>query len=272
MIGRKIRRALKCLAAAGLIFGLSAPAWSAEYVMFNSLAIAPTPLKARLAKARGIKLAPTPGIRLQGRLSRPMADGPAPAVVLLHDCAGIQPFQNAWAAELVSHVRRLDPDDAEAIRIEAAAFTELGRRSVSPNGRSYYLTRARELRGEADPTGDGKIEDSVRDVAQVIPIGNFLGAMPVFLDPEKSADSDLTVGFRFPDVDEGYTIHVRRGVAELRPTFPENPDVAITTDSSVWRDIVLGFRNPALTFASGDVQIDGSALDLVSFLRLFDRR
>ncbi len=80
------------------------------------------------------------------------------------------------------------------------------------------------------------------------------------------------MGFRFPDVDEGYTIHVRRGVAELRPSFPEDPDVAITTDSSVWRDIVLGFRNPALTFASGDVTIDGSALDLVSFLRLFDRR
>ncbi len=180
--------------------------------------------------------------------------------------------RHAWAAELASHLLRLDPGDGEAKRVKAAALTELGRRSVSPNGRSYYLTQARELRGEVDPSGEGSIDDSVRDVAQVIPIGNFLGAMPVFLDPEKSADSDLVVGFRFPDVDEGYTIHVRRGVAELRPSFPEDPDVAITTDSSVWRDIVLGFRNPALTFASGDVRIDGSALDLVSFLRLFDRR
>ncbi len=180
--------------------------------------------------------------------------------------------RHAWAAELASHVLRLDPDNGEAKRLKAAALTELGRRSVSPNGRSYYLTQARELRGEVDPSGEGSIDDSVRDVAQVIPIGNFLAAMPVFLDPEKSADSDLVVGFRFPDVDEGYTIHVRRGVAELRPSFPEDPDVAITTDSSVWRDIVLGFRNPALTFASGDVTIDGSALDLVSFLRLFDRR
>ncbi len=103
MIGRRQRAALRRLAAAaGLIFAWSAPAWPAEYVSFNSLAIAPPPLKARLAKARGFALAPTPGVRLVGRLSRPTAAGRAPAVVLLHDCAGIQHYQNAWAERLTS--------------------------------------------------------------------------------------------------------------------------------------------------------------------------
>ena len=77
------------------------------------------------------------------------------------------------------------------------------------------------------------------------------------------------VGFRFPDVQESYAIHVRRGVAELQPVFPEQPDVAITTDSGVWREVVLGLRNPALALASGAIEIDGGALDLVAFLSWF---
>jgi hypothetical protein len=31
----------------------------------------------------------------------------------------------------------------------------------------------------------------------------------------------------------------------------------------------VGLRNPALVFASGDVEVDGSSLDLIGFLRLF---
>ena len=56
----------------------------------------------------------------------------------------------------------------------------------------------------------------------------------------------------------------------FRRSFPERPDVAITVDSGVWREIVVGLRNPALAFASGAVQVEGSKLDLIGFLRLFD--
>ncbi len=177
--------------------------------------------------------------------------------------------QYAWAAELASHLVRLDPGSEQAKRLEAAAFRALGHRSPSPNGRNYYLTRALELEGEVTVQADREIGDSVRSVLDSIPIGHFMAAMPTNLDPEKSADTDLVVGFRFSDVGESYSIHVRRGVAELRPVFPERADVAVTVDSGVWRDLVVGLRNPALVFASGDVEIDGSTLDLIGFLRLF---
>jgi alkyl sulfatase BDS1-like metallo-beta-lactamase superfamily hydrolase len=177
--------------------------------------------------------------------------------------------QYAWAAELASHLVRLDPGSEPAKRLEAAALRALGHRNPSPNGRNYYLTRALELEGEVAVEADREIGESVRSVLDSIPIGNFMAAMPTNLDPEKSADTDLVVGFRFPDAGESYSIHVRRGVAELRPDFPERADVAVTVDSGVWRDLVVGLRNPALVFASGDVDIDGSTLDLIGFLRLF---
>jgi len=175
-----------------------------------------------------------------------------------------------WAAELATQLLRVDPDLEEARGIKAAALRALGRRSISSNGRNYYLTQALELEGSVQIARDQKIDDSVRTLVTSIPIGNFMAAMPIRIDPEKSAETDVLVGFHFPDIDESYAIHVRRGVAEFRRAFPENPDVAITVDSGVWREIVVGLRNPALAFASGAVEVQGSTLDLVGFLRLFD--
>jgi alkyl sulfatase BDS1-like metallo-beta-lactamase superfamily hydrolase len=96
-----------------------------------------------------------------------------------------------------------------------------------------------------------------------------MAAMPVNLDPEKSADVELVAGFRFTDVDESYGILVRRGVAEFQRRFPDVADVSLTTTSAVWKDIVLGRRNAVVALAGNDVEVEGSTLDLVGFLRLF---
>jgi alkyl sulfatase BDS1-like metallo-beta-lactamase superfamily hydrolase len=174
----------------------------------------------------------------------------------------------AWAAELATQLMRVDPDLDEARLLKARSLRELGRRSISPNGRNFYLTQALELEGAAEVAPDFNPENALALIG-TIPIGDFVAAMPATLDPERSADMDLVVGFRFPDVDEGYTIHVRKGVAEFQREFPESPDLAITSDAGVWKEVVIGLRNPAVAFASGAVQVDGSTLDLIGFLRLF---
>ena len=176
--------------------------------------------------------------------------------------------QYEWAAELATHLIRLDPSSAKAKQIKADALRALGRRQLNANARNYYLTQALELEGKVEIRDHTRPENALSFVATV-PIGRFVAAMPANLIYEKSANKDMLVGFRFPDVDEGYGIHIRRGVAEFKESFPENPDLVITADSDVWRELVLGLRNPVKAFASGDVKFAGSALDLVGFLRLF---
>lgn len=173
-----------------------------------------------------------------------------------------------WAAELASHLIRLDPNSTAAKQIKADALRALGRRHINANARNYYLTQALELEGKVEIHDDTKPENALSFVGTV-PIGKFVAAMPANLIYERAADQQILAGFRFPDVDEGYGIQIRRGVAEFIDHFPENPDVTITTDSTVWRELVLGLRNPVTAFASGDVRFAGSALDLVAFLRLF---
>jgi alkyl sulfatase BDS1-like metallo-beta-lactamase superfamily hydrolase len=95
-------------------------------------------------------------------------------------------------------------------------------------------------------------------------------SMAANLDPEKSADADTVVGFRFPDVSEEYTLHVRRGVAELQPHFPSSlPDMTVTVDSTVWKEILARKRNAAAAIASGEVGVEGGRIELARFLLMF---
>lgn len=85
-----------------LIFLSQAPAIAGEQVSFRSAPIQPTPFKLKQARKQGIELEPEPGVLLTAELSKPGGSGPFPAVVLLHGCRGIQPYQRQWARELVS--------------------------------------------------------------------------------------------------------------------------------------------------------------------------
>ena len=50
-----------------------------------------------------------------------------------------------WSAELCAHLQRAGAAEAEALRLQADNFTQLGRLQTSANGRHYYLMSAKEL-------------------------------------------------------------------------------------------------------------------------------
>jgi alkyl sulfatase BDS1-like metallo-beta-lactamase superfamily hydrolase len=175
-----------------------------------------------------------------------------------------------WAAELADNLIRVEPDRAEAREILAAALEQLGAAHRSANGRHYYLTQAAEVAGEI-AIEQIDLSEVPLELVNAYPLRSIMMAMAVNLDAGRCLETDRVVGFRFPDVDEAYTIHVRRGIADVQPVFPQRPDVAVTMDATVWREILTGRRNPAVAFVSGDVTVEGSTLELIQFLRLFDR-
>ena len=179
--------------------------------------------------------------------------------------------RSEWAAELASHLLVDDPGDAEARRVKAQALRDLGHRSISPNGRNFYLTQALELEGATEVVALEPNAESL-ELAKSMPIANFIKAMPGNLNPEKSVETDTVMGFKFTDVDEAYTVHVRRGVAEVRAGFPEDADVSLTTDSGTWIEIVAGARGLPAAMTSGDLSVDGGITQVpraVAFLALF---
>ena len=78
----------------------------AEVVEFGSAfyTYPPSPFKVKQAKKLGKTLEPNtePSIPLTGYLAKPEGDGPFPAVVFMHGCAGIGEATEAWSDRLVA--------------------------------------------------------------------------------------------------------------------------------------------------------------------------
>jgi alkyl sulfatase BDS1-like metallo-beta-lactamase superfamily hydrolase len=175
--------------------------------------------------------------------------------------------RHQWALELTDCLLRLDPDSREALRVRISALRSLARRQNNANARNYYLTSVLELEGKAE---FGRAKVGPKTVHR-IPLAAIFKSMAVKLDPEKSAETDTVVTFRFPDTGEAYTIHVRRGVAEVSSRPARHPDVSVTMKADTWKEIAAKMVNPAAAYAKGRIKVDGSIVTLVKFLRLFDR-
>jgi alkyl sulfatase BDS1-like metallo-beta-lactamase superfamily hydrolase len=171
-----------------------------------------------------------------------------------------------WGLELSDHLIRNNPDLSQAFDLKAQALTALGEQQVAATARNYYLTQALEVLN--------KIEIAPRNVksareAHRIPLDGMFKSMAVRLNPLKSAEVDMVAGFRFSDTGEVYTVHVRQGVAEVQSRYPENPDVSVTVNSLIWKEVATGLRNPAVALFK-DMKKEGGFLKLIKFLALFN--
>jgi alkyl sulfatase BDS1-like metallo-beta-lactamase superfamily hydrolase len=172
-----------------------------------------------------------------------------------------------WALELTDQLLLLRPELKVARELKAKALIELGGRQIASTARHYYLTQALEVQNKIQ-IGKMTLRDKDKDVLHSIPLQAVFNSMAVNLNPIKSADIDRIVGFRFPDAGEAFTVHVRRGVAEIQPRFPENPDISVTVNSDVWKEVAAGLRNPVVALFK-DIEEEGGMLNLLKFLGLF---
>jgi alkyl sulfatase BDS1-like metallo-beta-lactamase superfamily hydrolase len=170
-----------------------------------------------------------------------------------------------WALELTDHLIRNNPNLSQASNLKSQALTALGEQQMASTARNYYLTHALEILNiiEIEPRNVKTAREAHR-----IPLEGIFKSMAVRLDPVKSVDVDMIAGFRFPDTDEAYTVHVRRGVAEIQPRLPQNPDITVTVSSLVWKEVATGLRNPTVALFK-DMKKEGGFLKLIKFLALF---
>lgn len=173
-----------------------------------------------------------------------------------------------WVLELTDHLIRLGPPDREARHLRAVALRALGLGEHNANARHYYLTSALEVEGEVRI---GTVKARQVELVHAIPLRSIFAAMPTRLDPVRSARTDAVLGFRFPEAGEAFTVHVRRGVAEVRTGWPERADVRVTVRAELWKEIVAGMRSPLWPYLKGELRIEGGALRLARLLGLFDR-
>lgn len=178
--------------------------------------------------------------------------------------------------QLSGYVLRLNPENKKAREVRIKALIALGERESNANARHYYLTEVLEMRDNFVAQPKIKLDPQM---IKRFPLSLFFDALAVNLDPVKSADLDKRVGIKFTDTGEAYTIHVRRGIAEITPGLKDNLDMLVHADSVKWKEMLVGLRAPVtpvakiryvMTTLAGFKYPKGNVIEFANFLNNFE--
>lgn len=182
-----------------------------------------------------------------------------------------------WAAELTTHLIRVNPDDMDARKLKAAALRQLGYKATSINWRNFYLTAAAELERtkdlgailEAIVAGGGGLASP--DILAALPVARILEALTIRVDPQKSADVHMTFGVELTDAPSRFALEIRRGVVEFHDSLLDDSDVVLRSDTPTLRALLLRQESFFRALLTGAATITkGGRDDLRRFFDYFD--
>lgn len=186
-----------------------------------------------------------------------------------------------WVAELLNKAVFFDPEHSAAKALLAKTYDQLGYQAESAPWRDVYLSAAYELRhGGPDKGIDIAL---MRDILFETPIERFFDTLSVRLNGPKAEGENYAIKINFPDKALSYVLHLENSVlyhqtAETWDKKVANNDVGereinatLNVKHGLFIDMLIGRAGLKKTLFSDDLSIDGSKLDLLSFLSLFDR-
>ncbi|MBU0734109.1 MAG: MBL fold metallo-hydrolase [Proteobacteria bacterium] len=208
-------------------------------------------------------------LRQQAEMMVTLAGGEA--ALLKHAREYLEKGDFQTALQLTGHLVRLNEGNQDAKDLRVKALVALGEKEQNPNARHYYLTEALEIR-------DGFVARETATPSRALlhgfPLENYFDSMAVNLNPEACADLNQCVGMVFPDVEKAFSIHVRYGVAEIRPRSTGELDqmaldIKVVADSKAWKEMLGKIRNPVLTLAGFQYE-KGNMVSFARFLAMFE--
>lgn len=175
-----------------------------------------------------------------------------------------------WVAQVLNHLVFAEPDNTEAKTLLARAYDQLGYQAESAPWRDVYLTGAYELRHGAPEKG---IDISIlKGVLEKTPVSYFFDSMAVRLKASKAEGKTLTVNIIFTDINESYELKLENSVLHHHRARPgSQPDVSIKVTHELFIRMLIGQAGIKDTIFSDDLSVEGSKLDLIKFLLMFEK-
>jgi alkyl sulfatase BDS1-like metallo-beta-lactamase superfamily hydrolase len=175
-----------------------------------------------------------------------------------------------WAATLLNHAVFSDPGDAEAKALLATVYDQLGFRAESGPWRDVYLTGAYELRNGIQ----GSALDPRRAVGLLAntPVERFLDSMSVRLDGPKADGKRLRFNFVFTDLGETHVLELDNAVLHHHRGEPvKDADATVRLTRDLLIRLGIGEAGLKDLVMSDAIEVEGSRLELLSFLSLLDK-
>lgn len=173
-----------------------------------------------------------------------------------------------WAAELTTHIIRVNTEDMEARTLKAAALRGVGYTQTAIHQRNWYLSSALELEG----TDMGKLPNygGYRNIISGIPARDLLDGLSLQLIAEKTLNMHTDMAFEITTTHEKYSLEIRRGVAEFRD-FRGDEACMIAMDRNCMDDIFVKKSTFADMLQQGGIIVTkGSKEDALAFFACFE--
>jgi alkyl sulfatase BDS1-like metallo-beta-lactamase superfamily hydrolase len=177
-------------------------------------------------------------------------------------------------AKLLSYVIAAEPDHQAARQLKADALRAMAQTTRSGiQTRNFLMTHVLHLEGKLDwtkPPAISFLPDPTTASVLATPPGTYLKFLEAQINPEKSKDLEGVVQITFADLNQSWTLHVRRGVAEVTAVVPDQVDANLSLPRLVWAQMVLNETTLEKAIASGEATVEGSAKTLSAVFNSFD--
>lgn len=187
-------------------------------------------------------------------------------VVMSQAKAVLDDKQYAWAAQLITYVLTIEPDNEEARQIKADALRSMAQVAPATTTRHFYLCQALELEGKLDKSAAAST--LTKDKLMGAPRDSILNIMRASIDPEKCWDMEKTLQFNFTDEGLSYGLIVRNGVGQVVEN-PAQADVVIDIPYETLVEVLLKKKVLDDCIQSGEVVINNPELFQTMF-SIFD--
>jgi alkyl sulfatase BDS1-like metallo-beta-lactamase superfamily hydrolase len=174
-----------------------------------------------------------------------------------------------WVAEVLNHLVYAEPGNDEAKQLLARTYDQLGYQSESGVWRNVYLSAAYELRH--GPPQKGMDISKMYEVLIRMPVSRFFDTMAVRLNGPKAEGKTMKLNIVFTDIGESHVLTVKNSVLRHRRSQPDpRANVTLRVTHGLFVRMITGKAGIRETVFSDNLSVQGSRMDLVSFLMLMD--
>lgn len=176
-----------------------------------------------------------------------------------------------WVAEVVNHVVFAEPGNIAARELQASALEQLGYQAESGPWRNFYLTGALELRrspSDGRPAGTGARQGS--PLLRAMTVEMVFDLLGVRVDGPRAHGESIVIGWRFPDIDEEWTLRLEHAAFNAWPSLDDDTDAVLTMERSVLTQMLLEPGSMPALLESGAITLAGAGDAVVRLFGLLE--
>jgi alkyl sulfatase BDS1-like metallo-beta-lactamase superfamily hydrolase len=167
-----------------------------------------------------------------------------------------------WVVQVVNHVIFADPSNAEARELQAQAYEQLGYGCENGVWRNFYLTAARELRGQMAGT---PTTAATPDMLAALTNEQLFDSIAIRVDGPRAADTRLVIRMEIDG--DAYTLLLANGVLSyMHGDAPggERPGATLTLTRQELEQLITGQATvPGQVSATGDPRLLTTLMSLL---------